>query len=62
MRNIRVKKNNGYMVLFDEINENNGEEKGVWLEFKFMFPEAKDCAGLFALMVAFCDHEDTEKE
>ena len=51
-------------MYFDQ-EEGKGEtsEKGVWTEKRLKFQEAKDCAGVFALMAGCtCEQDDLENQ
>ena len=52
IRNVRVIKKAGEIsIYFDEEEVSEGAtEKGVWTEKNMKFQEAKDCAGVFAIL------------
>ena len=53
IRNVRVMKKAGQICLYFDQEEDSEEssEKGVWTEKLLKFQEAKDCAGVFAILV-----------
>ena len=53
IRNVRVTKKAGELsIYFDEEEIGEGaSEKGVWTEKSMKFQEAKDCAGVFVILV-----------
>ena len=55
IRNTRVEKKSGKFLLYFDEKDEHSLEKGLWLEKEFKFRDAKDCAGLFALLIGYTE-------